>query len=232
MRRSRCKMLRRMVSPRRCSPIACNMRSVICPPQAAIAALQTSISAPRELRSAARSGGRRTPAAGASPAPMPGRPTCGAKRTPSIGAGSCRSPRASNSKSRNCKPAGGELVSHAVTETQHAKTLAALAQHLRARRDTLLEGWRKAVDADPHLTTASTLSKAQFIDHIPQMLDTFERRLTAESYPEKRAAVEEQKEGAAAHGLQRWQQGYNQRETARDWGHLQLCLLAELEDFE
>lgn len=123
-------------------------------------------------------------------------------------------------------------MSHAVTETQHAKTLAALAQHLRARRDTLLEGWRKAVDADPHLTTASTLSKAQFIDHIPQMLDTFERRLTAESYPEKRAAVEEQKEGAAAHGLQRWQQGYNQRETARDWGHLQLCLLAELESFE
>jgi len=32
--------------------------------------------------------------------------------------------------------------------------------------------------------------------------------------------------------LQRWQQGYNQRETARDWGHLHLCLLAELESFE
>ena len=42
----------------------------------------------------------------------------------------------------------------------------------------------------------------------------------------------DQKEGAAAHGLQRWQQGYNQRETARDWGHLQMCLLVELESFE
>jgi signal transduction histidine kinase len=82
------------------------------------------------------------------------------------------------------------------------------------------------------LTTASTLWKSQFIDHIPEMLDAFERRLTAQNDPQQRAALEEQKDGAAAHGLQRWQQGYNQRETARDWGHLQLCLLAELENFD
>jgi len=105
-------------------------------------------------------------------------------------------------------------------------------QHLRARRDTLLEAWRQLVDADPQLTTATTLSKSQFIDHIPEMLDTFERRLTAQNDPQKREALEEQKDGAAAQGLQRWQQGYNQRETARDWGHLQLCLLAELDNFE
>jgi signal transduction histidine kinase len=116
--------------------------------------------------------------------------------------------------------------------TQNAEVLAALARHLRARRETLLGAWRQSVDADPHLTTASTLSKSQFIDHIPEMLDIFERRLTVQSEPQKRAATDEQKEGAAAHGLQRWQQGYNQRETARDWGHLQLCLLAELESFE
>jgi signal transduction histidine kinase len=120
-------------------------------------------------------------------------------------------------------------VGHAA---QNAEVLAALAQHLRTRRESLLAAWRELVDADPHLTTASTLSKSQFIDHIPEMLDTFERRLTAQNAPQKREAVDEQKVGAAAHGLQRWQQGYNQRETARDWGHLQLCLLAELESFE
>jgi signal transduction histidine kinase len=117
-------------------------------------------------------------------------------------------------------------------ETANAEILAALAQRLRIRRESLLEAWRQLVDADPHLTTASTLSKSQFIDHIPEMLDTFERRLTAQNDPQKRQALEEQRDGAAAHGLQRWQQGYNQRETARDWGHLQLCLLAELENFE
>jgi signal transduction histidine kinase len=119
-----------------------------------------------------------------------------------------------------------------VSETQHGEVLAALAAHLRVQREAILADWRRAVDADPQLTTASALSRAQFIDHIPEVLDTFEQQLCAKSYPEQRAALEEQKDGAAAHGLQRWQQGYNQRETARDWGHLQLCLLAEIDAFE
>jgi hypothetical protein len=55
------------------------------------------------------------------------------------------------------------------------------------------------------------------------MLEAFAQRLTGESDPEKCAAIEGQKENAAAHGLQRWRQGYNQRETARDWGH---CICA------
>jgi signal transduction histidine kinase len=32
--------------------------------------------------------------------------------------------------------------------------------------------------------------------------------------------------------LHRWQQGYNQPETMCEWGHLHLCLLAELESFQ
>jgi signal transduction histidine kinase len=119
-----------------------------------------------------------------------------------------------------------------VSESPQPKVLAGLAAHLRAQREAILDAWRQAVDADPHLTTASTLSRAQFVDHIPKMLDTFEERLTAESAAEKREAVEAQEKGAAAHGLQRWQQGYNPREAARDWGHLHLCVLAEIENYE
>jgi signal transduction histidine kinase len=123
-------------------------------------------------------------------------------------------------------------VTVVASELRTAEILQALAAHLRAHREAILAAWRQSVDTDPHLPTASTLSKRQFIDHIPKMLDTFEQRLAAESDPRKRAAIEDQKESAAAHGLQRWQQGYNQRETARDWGHLHLCLLAELENYE
>jgi signal transduction histidine kinase len=36
---------------------------------------------------------------------------------------------------------------------------------------------------------------------------------------------------AAEHGLHRWQQGYHQRETIREWGHLQYCVLQELEEY-
>jgi signal transduction histidine kinase len=105
-----------------------------------------------------------------------------------------------------------------------------IAAFLAQRRDAILAAWRSAVDADPELTTASTITRAQFIDHIPAVLDAFERRLSAELSSERARAQKEQDESAAEHGLHRWQQGYNQPETMREWGHLHLCLLQELEN--
>ncbi|MET0984241.1 MAG: sensor histidine kinase [Steroidobacteraceae bacterium] len=110
--------------------------------------------------------------------------------------------------------------------------LKALAAYLAQRRETILAAWRRAVDLDPELTTASTITRAQFIDHIPAVLDAFERRLSAQHSTDKAQAREDQKESAAEHGLHRWQQGYNQPEAMREWGHLHLCLLHELEHFE
>jgi hypothetical protein len=90
----------------------------------------------------------------------------------------------------------------------HAKEeLAALATHLRARRRPILEVWRRAAQRDPTLTTMSALSRSQFNDHIPEILDAFERKLSAENLDRTVEAAEEQKEGAAGHGLHRWQLG-------------------------
>jgi signal transduction histidine kinase len=44
-------------------------------------------------------------------------------------------------------------------------------------------------------------------------------------------ATEEQKEYAAEHGLHRWYHGYNQEQVMREWSHLHLCLLNELENY-
>jgi signal transduction histidine kinase len=114
---------------------------------------------------------------------------------------------------------------------QSIEQLCALAGHLSVRRDAVLQAWRTAVDRDPQLTTASTISRAQFNDHIPEVLDAFERQLRAHNPAEHAQAREEEKESAAGHGLHRWQQGYDQRETMCEWGHLQLCLLDELEQY-
>ena len=107
-----------------------------------------------------------------------------------------------------------------------------LATFLAQRREAILSAWRRAVDADPELTTASTITRAQFIDHIPAVLDAFEWRLSAQLATERAQARQEQKESAAEHGLHRWQQGYNQPETMCEWGHLHLCLLQELESYQ
>jgi signal transduction histidine kinase len=107
-----------------------------------------------------------------------------------------------------------------------------LATFLAGRRDAILANWRRSVDADPELTTASTITRAQFVDHIPAVLDAFEWRLSAQHSADLARAREEQMQSAAEHGLHRWQQGYDQPETMREWGHLHLCLLQELETFQ
>jgi signal transduction histidine kinase len=113
-----------------------------------------------------------------------------------------------------------------------SEALKQLASYLAQRREIILNAWRKAVDGDPGLTTASTITRAQFIDHIPSVLDAFERRLSADHATERALARDEEKDSAAEHGLHRWQQGYNQPETMCEWGHLHLCLLEELDRFQ
>ena len=109
--------------------------------------------------------------------------------------------------------------------------LRGVAARLRERRTEILRDWHQRVAADPALTTASSISRVQFNDHIPQVLDAFEHRLAAQDSAARDAAVEEERGSAAEHGLHRWQQGYDQSQTMREWVHLHLCLLDELERY-
>jgi signal transduction histidine kinase len=116
-------------------------------------------------------------------------------------------------------------------EQQPTVQLAALADHLSGRRNAILENWRYSVDNDPTLTTASTLARKEFYDHIPAALDAFEQTLRAHRPAQQAEAVEEQRNHAAEHGLHRWHHGYNQRDVMREWSHLHLCLVNELENY-
>jgi hypothetical protein len=55
--------------------------------------------------------------------------------------------------------------------------------------------------------------------------------LCAEDFLEKKEASAEQKKNAEEHGLHRWQQGYDHSQTMREWAHLHICLLDELEQY-
>ncbi|MEP7281800.1 MAG: HAMP domain-containing sensor histidine kinase [Rubrivivax sp.] len=112
----------------------------------------------------------------------------------------------------------------------HFRELAALAAHLSSRRDAIVEAWRHAVVHDPGLTTSATLPRSQLTDHIPVMLQAYERRLETDAAPEAIRAPD-QDESAAAHGLHRWQQGYDLLEVSRELGCLNECVVVELEDY-
>jgi len=114
---------------------------------------------------------------------------------------------------------------------ERVRWLTGLASHLSARQTEILAAWHAFAEADPELTTPTTLPRVLFNDHIPHVLETFVRRLRSGLPRETFAAAAERVKDAEAHGLQRWQQGYRLREVTREWGHLQRCLLDELHSY-
>jgi signal transduction histidine kinase len=109
--------------------------------------------------------------------------------------------------------------------------LAALARHLRARRDAILQAWQGAIKRDPTITTGDSLPRVQILDHIPSILSTFERALDGPAEDAVEHGAEAGQEPAAAHGLQRWRQGYDLREVTRELGKLNECVVAELDQY-
>ena len=104
-----------------------------------------------------------------------------------------------------------------------------LSDYLFTRRDAILNDWRKATRADPEQTTALSLTRGQFYDHIPEVLDAFEHELRSRpDGAEAQKAQDKQKQEEVKHGLHRWQQGYRLVELMHEWGHLQLCLFEEI----
>lgn len=109
--------------------------------------------------------------------------------------------------------------------------LSALAADLRDRRDAILDAWRAYGDVVPGRNIAASLSRVQFNDHIPSVLDSLSQSL--EAWPEGSNPIAEEIEvdEVSEHGLQRWQQGYSLSEVLREWGYLQMCVAAELERY-
>lgn len=106
--------------------------------------------------------------------------------------------------------------------------LDALSSYLRSRREAVMEIWRAVVLADPTLETAANTSIVHFENIVPRIFDSFERALRLAS---DRALSQSEQEKFFEHGSHRWQQGYSLREVVKEWGHFQLCVLAEIERF-
>ena len=109
--------------------------------------------------------------------------------------------------------------------------LAGLADHLSEHREAILLAWRQAILKDSELMTSDSLPRSELFDHIPALLGAFERGLRSGSVTATEQAGKEAQDQAAAHGLQRWQQGYDLRKVSREWGKLNHCVLGELDRY-
>lgn len=113
--------------------------------------------------------------------------------------------------------------------------LAAVAAHMAHRRPAILQAWRDAVTSDPTLTTGSSLPRAQLHDHLPALLTDFERKLGSlgsAGAANLHSGVKDVLQGdAAAHGLHRWQQGFDVAEVTRELAQFNECVVVELDAF-
>lgn len=116
-------------------------------------------------------------------------------------------------------------------ELQGNEQITALADYLSERHEALLLAWRSAIKKDPDLTSGDSLPRSELFDHIPAMLLTFERRLRSAAVGEEGTEEDAAQTSAAAHGLQRWKQGYDCREVTREWGKLNECVVLELDRY-
>jgi signal transduction histidine kinase len=123
------------------------------------------------------------------------------------------------------------VVSAAKATARTREQLSALAAYLGEQREVILKRWRTATENVAELHIASSLTRLQFNDHIPGVLDSLALRLRAWPQVESPQAQKNEKDQVIEHGLQRWQQGYQLRELTQEWGQLQMVVMEMLEAY-
>ena len=101
-----------------------------------------------------------------------------------------------------------------------------LVAYLFTRRETILNNWRTACEQDPALSKASALSREEFTNLLPVVLDILEQRLLGIP-PEADPTIT-----AASHGLHRWHKAHSLLETMQELNHLSQVLYQELQGFQ
>lgn len=98
-----------------------------------------------------------------------------------------------------------------------------LADFLCARQELIAEQWISSVREDERITAADTLTRAQLLDHLPQMFNDLADALR----------VEVDVDGnARRHGEHRWQQGYELEELLRELARLRLIVVDHVLTFD
>jgi signal transduction histidine kinase len=104
-----------------------------------------------------------------------------------------------------------------------------LADHLAARQEQIPGAWDAALSADDKLIGSDDLFRAEFRNHIPEVLAKFLGALRAELPAGSVQPAAHRAVPATDDEPHRWQHRYDLWEVILEWAHLHHCLLEELE---
>lgn len=100
--------------------------------------------------------------------------------------------------------------------------LAQLATFLFSRREAILTNWRTICEEDDSLGIVNGLTREEFTDQVPSMLNALEQRIQLEDAGISPYQI------AREHGLHRWHKGYSLHEILSEIAHFHESLLAEV----
>ncbi|GAB3972120.1 hypothetical protein GCM10028806_23650 [Spirosoma terrae] len=107
-----------------------------------------------------------------------------------------------------------------------AQSPPAIADFLFARRESILNSWRTTCELDKTIQTVSNLSREEFNDMVPTILNILGQRLHNQKEESSAILV------ASEHGLHRWHKGYTLRELLKEIGHLFEEISNELKTYQ
>lgn len=113
-------------------------------------------------------------------------------------------------------------------ETPKFDSCKTLAPVFLEQKQAILALWRARVEADPMIENSPRLSRSQFYDHIPDVLQAFAERLLHHPIADEQRRRES--EMAHQHARHRWQQGYSLKSLLHEWGDLNLVVLEALDE--
>ncbi|MDQ8185800.1 sensor histidine kinase [Pelagicoccus sp. SDUM812002] len=93
-----------------------------------------------------------------------------------------------------------------------------LAAYLRSNKRAIIDGWQERANGEETLSVTRSLSRAEFIDGIPQVIDQLTRVFEAGELLENDSELQD---SISHHGHERWKQGFELKELVVDWGLLQ-----------
>ena len=91
--------------------------------------------------------------------------------------------------------------------------LSKLGGYLLAHREEVIGEWLRAVERDPHISSADLLRYKELVDHLPKLFENLAGLLKApHSNPQRSEVCRD----ARVHGKHRWHQGYRLEEVIRE----------------
>jgi PAS domain S-box-containing protein len=100
---------------------------------------------------------------------------------------------------------------------------AMVAEHLDERTHAVIDSWRAVLRRTGDVPRSESLTRTEFIDHVPALIDRMADRLRGHQAD---VAGEAEK-----HGHMRWQQGYDLIEVVAELGHLRTALTQATFDY-